>query len=945
LASRLARARQRLLGSLERRGVVLSCGSFGRFLTQEAMAVPGSAVAAAARLATLCASGDAPLAGLVSSPVAALARGALHTMTLTRLKIVLALAVALCALAAGAGWAANQVAVKPDPERDNSEPTTEMVALLIPPSGEVARTDYYGDPLPAGALVRLGTVQLRHTSGQLAFSADGKTLISAGWDYAVRFWDVRAGKLARSKRLGEPLISESGHTTFFEGLSPDGKILVLMREECLYLYDTGAWKELRRLKVGLTSHHRFVFSPDSKMLATATSLGGRHAMRVWDLGTGKELMVQEDDHGISDLAFSPDGKLLASLDESLRIWETASGLELRNVPTAALSIAFSPDGKTVAAGSRDGKVTLWEAATLTKHNTFKAFSSSNMSCLLTYSPDGALLAVGGSKDLVFWDIANHKEVRRLPEQEVRSLAFAPDGKTLACVGKSEIHLWDVVTGERLHERPGHSDGVHSVSVSPNGKIVATSGWNEPTILLWDAATGKPLLTVIKPGFPVRSCFFSSDGKYVVGGSLSQAGAVCLWAADTGEEVRRFVIKDQHGGREKHEVLVCHLSTGSKRLAAISWAWVKMRESNQLTVWDTKTGEIIACRPFPQTLHSCFTPNGEGVTVDSPERLAIEETTTGRVKTTIPGDLGRPVALSPDAKLAAVGIHETQPQGGWKTRGVRVVELATGQEIFQVDGPIDFVAFSPDGWTVATGDPEALCLWDAATGAPLFRRSWPKDLPGTRHFRTPIESLAFFPDGRAIVTGQGDGTALVWDLAPKTLPTPKVAPDLGPKELDAAWADLAGDAQRAYRTVGLLTSAPTQAVPYLKEHLQAVAEAEPKRVEQLVSDLNSDDFETRKAATETLIKLGERIEPAVRKALEQKPSLEVSQRLATVLDAMSTPTTDSLRAHRAIHALERIGTRDARQVLQMLAVGAATARQTREAKDALERLSASTPSIP
>src|SRR5262249_32982265 len=164
------------------------------------------------------------------------------------------------------------------------------------------------------------------------------------------------------------------------------------------------------------------------------------------------------------------------------------------------------------------------------------------------------------------------------------------------------------------------------------------------------------------------------------------------------------------------------------------------------------------------------------------------TTSGRWRSTIPGSLGQPVAFSPDGQLIAAAVHKTSvhegPLGtdeGWQTVGVRVAEVATGKEVFHVDGEIDFTAFSSDGRMLATADRRALCLWDALTGERLFRRAWPEGLKPGR-LRTPIGSLTLLPGGRAAATGMADGTVLVWDLTPATLPAAGPAKALGGKEL-------------------------------------------------------------------------------------------------------------------------------------------------------------------
>jgi hypothetical protein len=158
-----------------------------------------------------------------------------------------------------------------------------------------------------------------------------------------------------------------------------------------------------------------------------------------------------------------------------------------------------------------------------------------------------------------------------------------------------------------------------------------------------------------------------------------------------------------------------------------------------------------------------------------------------------------------------------------------------------------------------------------------------------------------------------------------------------KQLELLWIDLASEqAGKAYHAEFALAVA--QAVPFLKEHLTPVRPIDPKRVEKLIADLDSEEFAVRDKAAKELVKVADQIEPALNKAKKTNSSPEVQRRIGAILSGPYVPPTgERLRVIRAIAAVERIGTREARDVLRRLAEGDPTARETREANEALARL--------
>jgi hypothetical protein len=236
-----------------------------------------------------------------------------------------------------------------------------------------------------------------------------------------------------------------------------------------------------------------------------------------------------------------------------------------------------------------------------------------------------------------------------------------------------------------------------------------------------------------------------------------------------------------------------------------------------------------------------------------------------------------------------------------------------------------MTFSPDGVVIAATSDDVIRLWDRE-GRP-FRP--------LRGHDGPVNDLSFAPDGRTLVSASEDGTALVWDMT--ALSPPVGLPRLVPP--DRCWENLRSeDAEKAFQAICLFRRKPIETVTLLQNRLTPTAPLDPKRIERLLAELDSEKSTMRRQAVQQLEAMDLQVEVALRKALASTKSAEVHRSLRRILDKLdeSALPPDRLREVRAVEVLEHLGTFPAECLLRKLMKGA-DSRLTREARAAIERL--------
>jgi RNA polymerase sigma factor (sigma-70 family) len=913
VAGRLARARALLRGRLVRRGLTLA-GAAAVALT----GLPAGLVRAA-------------VAGTIPATAVALAEGALRAMMLTRLKTAALLMTAVVLLSLGVGLAA-----RPAPATKPAEDG---------PPAALAPTDRFGDPLPEGALARLGTLRLRVNPSSIdsvaALSPDGRTLACVGVDAHIHVRETASGKELYRIPYPETPVPFGNYSCDGVAFSPDGKLLAAGGKR-LHLWDSATGKELFRSEEYAAGCGFLAFAPDGRALALLDHASG--AVCLWDAVGRKEIRRFTDGPEIiRSLAFAPDGKVLAAggVRKGVCLWETATGKQVARVEERGgfHSVAFSPDGKTLVALTYDRTAHFWELASLPAPPKMlpadrESRTLADVSGGVTFSPDGKSIAwscweapgvvhVGAA--------ATGEEVGRLEGRTVPVLIrFAPDGKGLTVVGRGDVQLWDVPARKEVASLsfPGQPFEVAALAFSPDGKTLISASQHEGGVWVWDVSAARLRQRFDFGAQLIRAVGFSRDGTPRAVGE--QKADLRLWDAGTGREVRRLASPPE-------QTTACAaFSPAGSVLAFGESGWIAAAGKEQrIHVCDPATGKelqsvgrenngavgLLAISADGKTLAATSAFSPEIIVYDVAAGREQRRFRAAPVEAIGLGFQG--LALSVGGKLLA-SRSETDST-------LRVWETATGTEVLQTQtGRVSALGFSPDGRVLAAAEGKEVRLWELLTGKERYR---------CRGHERLVQSVAFSPDGSILASGSEDTTILLWDLTGRGTTGRPVA--LAPGEGDALWDDLSAEAPKAFRAMRrLLTAPPAETVLLLQGRLRAGrAEA---RIAGLLADLDADEFVTREQASAELAKLGKVAEPQLREVLQGRPGPEVrrrAERLLERLEGVKGPalSLQQLAALRALEVLEQVGTPEARQVLEKLAGGPAGDRLTREAKGAVERL--------
>lgn len=543
---------------------------------------------------------------------------------------------------------------------------------------------------------------------KIEYSPDGERLGVAGDDGLARIISIRTRTIEQEIKVGEQAV-------YAVRFSPDGNsIATTTRDGNLAVWTLANGKKVWEQKSGGQGLADVAFSPDGKQVAFCSWYRGPKTVlgivSLWNAESGEQ--IWKTDFGVKPIVtiqFSPDGKRLAAgtWDAIVGVWNTAdlskpTELNFRDVAqySAIDDIAFDPTGNRLIAASKNGKPRIWD---LEKNEIEKDLREhTNAVFAARFSLDGKTIVTGGSDGVVaIWDALelSLKKKHYGHEGRVVSVAIHPQSHSIAsCSADKTIRFWSLEDNGTFTDPLG-AKFVYGLTLSQDGKLLATGGQTPAEVTIWDMTTMKPLRHLSGIEGTVNYLAFG-DQHRLVGGNWNNE--VVIWDAYSGKQLMQLE-KAEFGGLQQ-----CAFSADGKTVA-VSGA------KNRTVIWDANSGKKLKELAFPKGCWGiCFSRDAKQLAIgDGAGVVHLISCETWEEVKSFSGSDSQIYGLkfSPDGKQLACGSENGRLVFHEIESGKSTVQVtAHSQRIWTVD-------YAADGTRLATGSADLkVKIWDTRSGA-------------------------------------------------------------------------------------------------------------------------------------------------------------------------------------------------------------------------------------
>ncbi len=600
------------------------------------------------------------------------------------------------------------------------------------------------------------------------FSPDSKTIaFTSGYPHITKVWDITASTELKTFSGSNPTFSPDGkiiaiidNSKVEYNLNSNSKPFASIGGGLVRLWDVSKGRELQTLQGHLAGINDLSFSPDSKIIASASS---DNMVRLWDIATGKTLKILKGHlEEVINVSFSPDSKILVSssansitgfygvADGSLKLWDISTGREIKTfIKGKTLSwvnhIHFSPDSKVLAVTYADGTAKVWDVSTGIRLNIPREPDFREDVNNILFSLNSQMVASASADGTVtLKDSINGRDIKILKghSNRVNDINLNSDATIIATASSDgTVKLWDVFSGKELKTLESHSGEMTSVSFSPDGKTVATAN-TDNKVKLWNTSTGKEIKTLRGYSYKIIGVSLNNGGKNVIAKNFDNV--IEFWEMGREVELQRW---------ERMLIASSHFMNDGKTIVTVNW--------NGMVRWrDISTGKEIKTLKlhFPAATSIGFSADGEMLAAAIPGGIALWDVTTGKEIRTFKGnsdDWRREIIFSPNSRLIAT-FSSDYVKGIDRT--VQFWNIKTGEEIKTIKEHFNLVndiSFSPDSQMIAFANSDGTVrLWDIATGRKTLTIRGHKD---------KVDTVRFSPDGETVVSQGYDGLKF-WDIS-------------------------------------------------------------------------------------------------------------------------------------------------------------------------------------